>query len=99
MQIHASFYEFSSRHPLYEDHESILLMDCLPQSGIGSVFIRTCEIGQKFPTAAFLMLESEEIDELKNWQEEPALQKAVEKIIEYAAANQKDGYLFFLTDY
>lgn len=98
MQIHASLFESDSKHPLYEDDESVLLMDRLPQGGIGSVFIRTFEIGHKTPAIAFLMLDNWEIDELKEWQEESALQKAVEKIIEYAAANRKDTYLFLLTD-
>ena len=98
MQIHASFHECDHRHPLYEDDKSVLLMDRLPQGGIGSVFIRTFEFGSEAPSIAFLMLASAEIEELKDWQDEPALQKAVEKIIEHAAAHPRDEYLFVLTD-
>ena len=98
MQIHASFDECDYRHPLYEDDQTVLLMDRMPQGGIGSVFIRTFEIGEDNPPIAFLMLNKCEIEELKDWQEEPALQKAIEKIIEYAAVHPKDEYLFLLTD-
>jgi hypothetical protein len=97
MEIHASF-ESDGKNPLYEDENSVLLMDRLPQGGIGSVFIRTFEIGQEDPPIAFLMLSDAEIDELKEWDDEPALQKAIEKIIEYAAANPKEEYLFMLLD-
>jgi len=98
MEIHASFDECDHRHPLYEDDQTVLLMDRLPQGGIGSVFIRTSEIGMDNPPIAFLMLDKHEIEELKDWQEEPALQKAIEKIVDYAATHPKDVYLFFITD-
>ncbi len=95
MEIHASF-ESGNKHPLHEDENAVLLMDRLPQGGIGSVFIRTYDIGQEDPAIAFLMLDKYEIEELKNWKEEPALQNAIEKIIEYASAHPKEEYLFML---
>lgn len=98
MDIHASFTDCDYKNPLYRDDQSVLLMDRLPQGGIGSVFIRTFEFGSEAPSIAFLMLAIEEIEELKDWQEEPALQKAIEKIIEYSTAHPRDEYLFLLTD-
>jgi hypothetical protein len=98
MQIHASFDEFDLRHPLYEDDQPVLLMDRLPQVGIGSVFIRTIEIGVDDPPIAFLMFSKWEIEELKDCEEVPSLQKAIEKIIEYATTHPKDQYLFLLTE-
>lgn len=98
MQIHVSFDECDHGHPLHEDDQTVLLMDRLPQGGIGSVFIRTSEIGADNPPIAFLMLDKWEIDALKDWEEEPALQKAIEKIIEYSTAHPKKEYLFLLLD-
>lgn len=98
MDIHASFTECDYTNPLYRDDQSVLVMDRLPQGGIGSVFIRTFEFGGDNPSIAFLMLDQYEIEQLKDWQEEPALQKAIEKIIEYAAAHPKEQYLFLLLD-
>lgn len=95
MEIHASF-ESDGKHPLYEDENTVLLMDRLPQGGIGSVFIRTYDQGLEDPAIAFLMLDKYEIEELKEWKEEPALQKAIEKIIEYATTHPKEEYLFLL---
>lgn len=95
MEIHASF-DSDGKHPLYEDENSVLLMDRLPQGGIGSVFIRTYDIGQEDPAVAFLMLDKYEIDELKGWDEEPLLQAAIEVIIGYATTHPREEYLFML---
>lgn len=97
MDIHALMFDYDYKHPLFADDESALLMDLLPQSGIGSFFIRTDEMGVKNPTLTFLLLFDEDIERLKDWDEEPALQKAIEKIVEYAAANPKDEYFFVVT--
>ncbi len=93
MEIHASF-ESDSKHPLYEDENAVLLMDRLPQGGIGSLFLPT--LCDKDPVIAFFMLDKYGIEDLKDWKEEPALQKAIEKIIEYATAYPKEEYLFML---
>ncbi len=95
MEIHASF-DSDGKHPLYEDENSVLLMDRLPQGGIGSVFIRTHDMGQEDPAIAFLMLDKYEIEELKDWKEEPLLQAAIESIIGYATTHQREEYLFML---
>lgn len=95
MEIHASF-ESDGKHPFYKDENTILMMDRLPQGGIGSVFIRTYDVGQEDPAIAFLMLDKYEIEELKDWKEEPALQNAIDKIIGYATSHVRDEYLFML---
>ncbi|MBI3332136.1 hypothetical protein HYZ99_04235 [Candidatus Peregrinibacteria bacterium] len=100
MEIFAAQFDYDFSKPLhFEDKEGVLLMDRLPQEGIGSLYIRTFELGSEDPIVGHLVLDACEIEQLKELdclKDEPALKRAVEKIIQYATANPKDDYMFVI---
>lgn len=82
---------------IYSDDEDLMILDHLPQGGIGAVYIRTSEIGGT-AWSAILYLDEDDIAELNDWNEEELgnMNGAITSILAYAKTHPLPLYLFFL---
>lgn len=84
-------------HLIYNGDEDLMILDRLPQEGIGAVYLRTSEIGGE-PWSAILYLDEDDIAELNDWRTEDLdeLKGSVTSILTYAKTHPLPLYLFFL---
>ncbi len=79
-----------------ENNQPIDLLDRLPQSGIGALYVRTYEFGGDYYHAYF-MLYDHDLELLESFEcsdEDSELKKVVQWFIEYMKQNPRDAYLF-----